>query len=79
MPVYRRSRGHGRTDEVRATASALAALKIAVAGRSATLARLQSVGVHGQSHAAPRLPPFKARRLENGIQSFAFGLRLDLP
>ena len=42
--------GHGGTDEVGATAASLAALKVAIAGRSATLTWLQPVSVHAQAH-----------------------------
>src|SRR5581483_10187252 len=53
----RRRRGHGRADEVRAAALALAALEVAVRGGGAALPRLQHVRVHAQAHRAARLAP----------------------
>src|SRR5450631_137771 len=43
---------HHRTHQVSAPAASLAAFKIAVAGGSAALARLQDVRVHAQAHGA---------------------------
>ena len=52
----RRGRHRGR-DQMRAATLALAAFKIAVRGRSTTLAGRELVGIHGQAHAAARLAP----------------------
>src|SRR3954452_13336027 len=46
--------GHLGRDEVRAPSAALAALEVAVRGRSAALAGRQDVGVHPEAHRAPR-------------------------
>src|SRR5262249_35599973 len=46
---------HLRTHQMRAPALALTALKVAVAGAGAALARLQNVRVHAEAHRAARL------------------------
>src|SRR4051812_43274777 len=65
MSVDRGGRGHGGTHEVRAATRALPAFEVAIAGRRATLPRLQPVGVHRQAHRAARLAPFETRGLED--------------
>ncbi len=70
-------RGHGWAHQVRATAGALTAFKVAVAGAGATLARFESIGVHGQAHGATGLAPFKASGLEDFVKAFALGLFFD--
>src|SRR5579883_7835 len=77
MAGDRRRRGHGRADQVRASALALAALEVAVAGAGAALAGRQAILVHGQAHRAPRLAPLEAGLLEDAIQPLALGLPLD--
>ena len=52
-----------------APSRALAALKIAVAGGSATLARLEFVGIHGQAHGTARLAPLKTGGAEDAIKA----------
>ena len=63
--------GDGRGDEVGATAAALAALEVAVAGAGRALALRQLVGVHRQAHAAARLAPVGA----GGTEHARAGLR----
>ena len=70
--------GHGRADQVGAAARALAALEVAVAGAGGSLAGLELVGVHGQAHAAPRLPPFGAGLQEDAVEPLGLGLVPDL-
>src|SRR5215475_8949602 len=48
---------HFRADQMRASSAALASFKVAIAGRSAALARSQDVGIHSQAHRAARLAP----------------------
>ena len=69
--------GHGRADEMGAAARPLTALEVAVAGAGRALAGLELVGVHGQAHAASRLPPFGAGLLEDAVQAFRLGLVSD--
>src|SRR4051812_48809000 len=57
VPHNGRGRGHGRADQVGATAGPLAALEVAVARARRPLAGRELVGVHRQAHAAARLPP----------------------
>src|SRR5579883_1872241 len=54
--------GHCGADEMCAPATPLAALKIAVAGRSAAFALGEAVAVHSDAHTAPGLAP-----LESGL------------
>src|ERR1700674_981834 len=70
---------HCRTDQMRASAGALAPLEVAVRRRRATLARLQPVVVHGQAHRASGLAPLETSGGENAIEAFALGLRLYRP
>src|SRR6185295_6262662 len=78
MSFDSRRRSHHRTDEVRASASALTALEVAIAGRRATLARLQDVGIHSQTHRASRFAPLKSRFMKNLIEALAFRRALHL-
>src|SRR5258708_35688111 len=68
-----RCRHRGR-HQVGATLVTLAAFEVAVGGRSAALARLELVRVHGQAHGTTRLAPFEASLDEDLVE--AFGLRL---
>ena len=77
MPRDRRRRRHRRADQMGASALPLPPLKVAVGRRSATLARLQAIIVHRQTHRATGIAPLETRRDENFIQSLLFGLRLD--
>src|SRR6185437_13670656 len=52
--------GHFRRDEVRATAAALAAFEVAIAGGSAALAGRKNVGVHAEAHGAAWLAPVES-------------------
>src|SRR5450759_5896279 len=52
-----RGRRHGRTDQMGASAGALAPLEVAVRRRRAALAGLEPVVVHRQAHRASGLAP----------------------
>src|SRR6266403_5891408 len=73
---YRGCRRHGRRHQMRAAFITLAALEIAVRGRGATLAGLESVGVHGEAHRAAVLAPVEASLDEYLVQALCLGLRL---
>src|SRR5882672_1969671 len=60
---------------MRASAAALPALEVAVAGRGAAFAGLQNVGVHPQTHRAASLAPLKAGASKDLVES----LRLCRP
>src|SRR3546814_8837160 len=68
-------RSHGRTDQMRSTALPLTAFKIAVRGGRATLAGLQTIGVHGQTHRASWFAPLEAGLNKYLVQTFLFGLQ----
>ena len=59
---------------MRPAAGSLASFEISIAGRSATFAWLQHVGIHRQTHAAAGFPPFESRFFEHTIEPFFFGL-----
>ncbi len=61
-----------------AAAASLAALEIAVRGGGAALARRELVGIHAKAHGTPALTPLEPRFDEDPVQSFSFGLALDL-
>src|SRR5687767_13464294 len=63
---------------MRASTAALPAFEVSVARRSATLARLQYVSVHSQTHRTSCLAPFKTRFAKDSIETFALGSLLDL-
>src|ERR1035438_8554698 len=65
----RRSRHHG-ANQMRPPPTPLPPFKIAVAGRGATLSRLQDVRIHSQTHRASRLSPLKPGILKNPVQAF---------
>src|SRR6267378_6134640 len=75
----RRRRGHLRAHEMGPAAGALAALEIAVRGRSAPLARIEPVRVHTQAHGTAGLPPLEPGVLENPVKAFVLRLCLDEP
>src|SRR6202008_4115139 len=75
----RRRRRHRRRNEMRASLEALTALEVAIRGRSAALARLELVRVHGEAHRAARLAPVEARGLEDLVEAFLLGLFLYEP
>src|SRR3954464_14739994 len=64
---------------MRAAARALPAFEIAVGGRRATLAGLESIGIHAEAHRAAGLAPFEARVAENAVETFLLGLHLHQP
>src|SRR5262245_3234123 len=66
--------GHHRADQMRPAVAALAALEIAIRGAGAALMRWEHVRVHADAHAASGVAPFEARRAENFVQAFLFGL-----
>jgi hypothetical protein len=73
----RRSGGHGRTDQVRASTSALTPFEVAIRCGRTTLTRLEPVGVHGKTHGATRLTPLEARSDEDLVEAFRLGLAFD--
>src|ERR1051326_8811703 len=70
--------GHGGAHQVRPSACALPAFKIAVAGGSTTLARLQPVGIHAQAHGAAGFAPLKSCFSKDAVQSFLLRRPLHL-
>src|SRR3989344_4954684 len=60
---------------MRTPALALPPFKITVGSGSAAFTRLQTVGIHGQTHLAAWLAPFEGRIPEYFIQPFVFSLR----
>src|SRR3546814_8548171 len=62
---------------MRSTALPLTAFKIAVRGGCATLAGLQTIGVHGQTHRASWFAPLEAGLNKYLVKTFLFGLQLD--
>src|SRR6185503_1233112 len=79
VPGDRRRGRHRGTDEVGASAGALAALEVSVRGRSAALAGVEPIRVHAQAHRAPRLAPLEAGFAEDPVEPFALGLLLHHP
>jgi hypothetical protein len=69
--------GHGWANQVRAAASALTAFKVTVAGAGASLARFESVGIHGQAHRATGFAPFKTSCFEDLVKALALRLFFD--
>src|SRR4249919_829045 len=67
---------HGWTDQMRATAGALASLEIAIRGRRAAFAGFEAIVVHGEAHRTAGLAPLEACRGEDAVQAFALRLRL---
>src|ERR1041384_632571 len=63
---------------MRAAAAPLTPLKIAVRSRCASLAWIQNVGVHSQTHTASRLTPLEPSSDEKLVESFILCLRLYL-
>src|SRR5579859_371961 len=78
VSVDRRRRGHRRADQMGATALALAALKVAVRGAGAALARLQDVRIHAQAHAATGFAPLEAGVGEHAVEALQFSGHLHL-
>src|SRR3954465_11680056 len=72
-----RGRHLGR-DEVRAPATALAPLEVAVRGRGAALAGLEGVGVHPQAHRTAGAAPVEAGGAEDLVEALGLGLGLHL-
>src|SRR5581483_1855117 len=64
---------HGGADKVGPSTAALASFKIAVAGRCATLAGAEDIGIHAQAHGAARVAPLEAGALKNFRKAFLFG------
>src|SRR6185295_18858160 len=61
---------------MRAALVSLAAFEVAIRGRGTTLAGLQLVRIHAQTHGAAGLAPFEAGGDENLVEAFLFGLDL---
>lgn len=61
------------------SARSLATFEIPVARGGATLARLQDIGIHGETHAAPGLPPLEPGLAEDSVEPFRLRLLLDEP
>ena len=55
----------------------LAAFKVAIRCGRTTLTRLETVGIHGQTHGTTRITPFKTGIQKDFVQAFFFGLSLD--
>src|SRR5690606_26673816 len=60
-----------------ATALPLPAFEVAIRGGGTTLARVQTVGVHGKTHGTARLTPFETGLEKDLVQPFLFGLLFD--
>src|ERR1700677_1499022 len=76
VPGNRRRCGHHRAHQMGAAPATLASFKIPVAGGGATLAGLQNIGIHSQTHRASGLAPLETRVQKNLMQSFLFGRAL---
>ena len=74
----RRRGGHLGRDEMRARASALAALEVAVRCRGDALAGGGDVRVHAEAHRAAGATPVKPGPPEDLVEALALGLGLDL-
>src|SRR5690554_455839 len=74
MTVDGSCRRHGRAHEMSTAAVALTSLEIAVRGGSTTFARLETIGIHRETHRASRLAPFEPGLLEYPVQAFLFSL-----
>src|SRR5690349_16172924 len=70
--------GHGRADQVGATAGALASLEVAVARAGGPLTGGELIRVHGQAHAAARFAPLGAGLAEDPVEALGLGLVADL-
>src|SRR6056297_3242134 len=70
--------GRGRTGQKGPATGALTALKVAVGGTDRGLPGPDLVAVHGNTHRATRLAPFRTRRGEDMVKALGLGLALDL-
>ncbi len=70
--------GHGGADQVGSSAFALTAFEVSIAGAGASLAGLEFVWVHRQTHAASGFTPIETRFHEDFIETFFFSLQFDL-
>src|SRR6201981_1019978 len=70
VPGDRRRSRHHRAHQMRPATASLPALEISIAGRGATLARLQDIGIHSQAHGTARFAPLKTRRPKTLGQHF---------
>ena len=66
--------GHGGADQVGAATLALASLEVAVGGRRASLARLELVWVHAQTHRTAGLTPLGTSGAEDLVETLLGGL-----
>src|SRR5262245_10108734 len=73
----RRGHCHGRAHQMGAPSPSLPPLEIAVRGRGAALAWLESVGVHRKAHGAAGLAPFEAGLEEDVVQTLGLRLLFD--
>src|SRR5262249_23215657 len=64
--------GHGGAPQVGASACALPAFKVAIAGGKAAPTRFEPVRVHAQAHGAAGLAPFEAGVGKDAVQAFLF-------
>src|SRR5689334_23179777 len=71
-------RGDERRHEVRPPALALAALEVAVRRRGRTLAGLEGVRVHAETHRAARAAPLGPGLLEDHVEDLVLRLQTDL-
>ena len=67
-------RGDRRGDEVRTTASTLAALEVSVGRRGTALTDFKLIGIHTEAHGTTRLAPFETGVKEDLVETFRFGL-----
>ena len=66
------SGGHRGTNKMSTSAASLAALKIAIAGRSTAFAFAKSITIHGNTHTAACFTPFETSLAEDICQTLFF-------
>lgn len=64
--------------EMRAPAAALPSFEVSVDARGTPLSWMERVVIHGEAHAAPRLPPFEPCLRERYIEAFALRFAPDV-
>ena len=77
MAGDRRCCRHRGRDKMGAAPKTLPALKVAVRGRGAALARRQPIGIHRKAHRAAGLAPFEPRGQKYRVETLGFRLLLD--
>src|ERR1700761_4152135 len=76
MPFDGRSRSHRGAHEGGTAPGALTTFEITIRRGRATFARIQPVGVHGETHRATRFTPFETGIGKDLVEAFTFRLRL---